>query len=179
MKNVPRNLRRWNLHTLPLISHQAATGISFLLKTNTFLSRKPIFLILLEIKNLSFATRILSLPPWPAPPLVATILFLPDSVEFFKRCASPHTCAVHEIYPLTDDFNVSDSTCVKSSLLLRRFVFRMAEASAKRVTGNEPQGAMGRIQTEGFARCLLPAFLCAHISSKERRLGTRQRQVCV
>ena len=24
------------------------------------------------------------LPPWPAPPLVATILFLPESAEFFK-----------------------------------------------------------------------------------------------
>ena len=32
-----------------------------------------------------------------------------------------------------------------SSLLLRRFVFRMAEARAKRVTGDEPQGAMGRV----------------------------------
>ena len=39
------------------------------------------------------------------------------------------------------------------SLLLRRFVFRMAEVSAKRVTGDEPQGTMGRV---------------------ERRLGTRQ-----
>ena len=28
------------------------------------------------------------------------------------------------------------------SLLLRRFVFRMAEASAKRVTGDEPQGPL-------------------------------------
>ena len=49
------------------------------------------------------------------------------------------------------------------SLLLRRFVFRIAEASAKRVTGDEPQGTMGRVQTAGEARCLLPAFLCAHI----------------
>ena len=36
-----------------------------------------------------------------------------------------------------------------NSLLLRRFVFRMAEASAKRVTGDEPQGTMGRVQTAG------------------------------
>ena len=35
----------------------------------------------------------------------------------------------------------------ENSLLLRRFVFRMAEASAKRVTGDEPQGTMGRVQT--------------------------------
>ena len=35
----------------------------------------------------------------------------------------------------------------RDSLLLRRFVFRMAEASAKRVTGDEPQGTMGRVQT--------------------------------
>ena len=33
----------------------------------------------------------------------------------------------------------------RNSLLLRRFVFRMAEASAKRVTGDEPQGTMGRV----------------------------------
>ena len=31
-----------------------------------------------------------------------------------------------------------------SSLLLRRFVFRMAKASARRVTGDVPQGTMGR-----------------------------------
>ena len=42
------------------------------------------------------------------------------------------------------------------SLLLRRFVFRMAEASAKGVTGDEPQGAMGRVQTAGEA----PARSC-------------------
>ena len=29
--------------------------------------------------------------------------------------------------------------------LLRRFIFRMAEASAKRVTGDKPQGTMGRV----------------------------------
>ena len=45
---------------------------------------------------------------------------------------------------------------VRCSLLLRRFVFRMAEASAKRVTGDE-----------------LPSF-ARTFSSKERRLGTRQ-----
>ena len=39
------------------------------------------------------------------------------------------------------------------------------------MTGDEPQGTMGRVQTAGD-RCLLPAFLCAHI--EERRLGTRQ-----
>ena len=49
---------------------------------------------------------------------------------------------------------VPHSTC----LLLRRFVFRMAEASAKRGTGDEPQ-------PPSFARTF---------SSKERRLGTRQ-----
>ena len=36
---------------------------------------------------------------------------------------------------------------MESSLLLRRFVFRMAEASAKRVTGDEPQGTVGRVET--------------------------------
>ena len=34
-----------------------------------------------------------------------------------------------------------------TSLLLRRFVLRMADASAKPVTGDEPQGTMGRVQT--------------------------------
>ena len=56
------------------------------------------------------------------------------------------------------------STLPRNSLLLRRFVFRMAEASAKRVTGDEPQGAMG-------ARFLLPAFLCAHIFIKRETSG--------
>ena len=55
----------------------------------------------------------------------------------------------------------------KNSLLLRRFVFRIAEASAKRVTGDEPQGTMGRVQTAGEARCLLPAFLCAHVLKRD------------
>ena len=41
----------------------------------------------------------------------------------------------------------------------------MVEASAKRVTGDEPQGSMGR------ARCLLPAFLCAHIFIKRETSG--------
>ena len=62
------------------------------------------------------------------------------------------------------------------SLLLRRFVFRIAEASAKRVTGDEPQGTMGRVQTAGEARCLLPAFLCAHI---DRDVWVRGRKCTV
>ena len=50
---------------------------------------------------------------------------------------------------------------ILNSLLLRRFVFRMAEASAKRVTGDEPQGTMGRVQTAGEAtsRPLSPSRL--------------------
>ena len=62
----------------------------------------------------------------------------------------------------------------EASLLLRRFVFRMAEASAKRVTDDEPQGTMGRVQTVGearLARCLLPAFLCPHIFIKRETSG--------
>ena len=66
------------------------------------------------------------------------------------------------------------------SLLLRRFVFRMAErVSAKRVTGDEPQGTMGRLRTAGEAPSLplspsrLP--LRAHFNQK-KRLGTRQIQ---
>ena len=47
---------------------------------------------------------------------------------------------------------------LRDSLLLRRFVFHMAEESAKRVTGdhNKPQGTMGRVQTAGEA----PARSC-------------------
>ena len=52
------------------------------------------------------------------------------------------------------------SSAHQISLLLRRFVFRMAEASAKRVTGDEPQGTMGRVQTLSPSRTF---------SSKERR----------
>ena len=61
------------------------------------------------------------------------------------------------------------------SLLLRRFVLRMAEASAKRVTGDEPQGTMGRVQTAGEApsRPLSPSRLPLR-AHRERRLGTRQ-----
>ena len=57
------------------------------------------------------------------------------------------------------------------SLLLRRFVFRMAEASAKQVTVDEPQGTTGRVQTAGEARCLLPAFLCARNFIKRETSG--------
>ena len=57
-------------------------------------------------------------------------------------------------------------TQLNYSLLPRRFVFRMAEASAKRVTGDELQGTMGRVQT-----CLLPAILCAHIFMKRETSG--------
>ena len=64
----------------------------------------------------------------------------------------------------------------KNRLFLRRFVFCMAEASAKRVTGDEPQGAMGRVQTPGEAtsRPLSPFRLPLRARFKERRLGTRQ-----
>ena len=57
---------------------------------------------------------------------------------------------------------------ISASLLLRRFVLRIAEASAKRVTGDEPQGTMGRVQ--------FPPSFARTFSSKERRLGTRQYQ---
>ena len=64
-----------------------------------------------------------------------------------------------------DDVRVSIA-----SLLLRRFVFRMAEASAKPVTGDTPQGTMGRVQT---SRPLSPSRLPLR-AHRERRLGTRQ-----
>ena len=44
-----------------------------------------------------------------------------------------------------------------------------------RVTGDEPQGTMGRVQTAGEAfakpRCVLPAFLCAYIFIKRETSG--------
>ena len=42
---------------------------------------------------------------------------------------------------------IVNKTPSDDSLLLRRFVFRMAGASAKRVTDDEPQGTMGRVET--------------------------------
>ena len=61
--------------------------------------------------------------------------------------------------PPSNYLQVTPSLPNSASLLLKRFVFRMAEASAKRVTGDEPQGTMGSLP------------LRAH---RERRLGTRQ-----
>ena len=52
---------------------------------------------------------------------------------------------------------------LKISLLLRRFVFCIAEASAKRVTGDEPQGTMGRVQTAGGSACQI---LCRFLGKK-------------
>ena len=54
--------------------------------------------------------------------------------------------------------------CASTSLLLRRFVFHMVEASAKKVTGdhNKPQGTMGRVQTAGEA----PARSCVVFLAK-------------
>ena len=48
----------------------------------------------------------------------------------------------------------------------------MAEASAKQVTGDEPQGTMGRVQTPVVS---FPPSFARIFSSNERRLGTRQR----
>ena len=63
------------------------------------------FLYLLEIRNRSFATRILSFTTMAGsttcgPQLVFARLILKNSAEFFKSYVSAHTCAVHEIYPL-------------------------------------------------------------------------------
>ena len=56
-----------------------------------------------------------------------------------------------------------DQKSIKPSLLLRRFVFRMAEASAKRVTGDDRQGTMGRVQTAGET----PARSCVVFLAKK------------
>ena len=52
-----------------------------------------------------------------------------------------------------------DQSSLWDSLLLRRS------------TGDEPQGTMGRQRTAGEARCLLPAFLCAHIFNEKETSG--------
>ena len=39
------------------------------------------------------------------------------------------------------------------------------------MTGDESQGAMGRVQTAGEARCLLPALRCAQIFIKRETSG--------
>ena len=72
-----------------------------------------------------------------------------------------------------------DGEWASLSLLLRRFFFRMAEASAKRVTGDEPQGTMGRVQTaDAFrhSRPQSPSFLghvVGRLQIKPSGSGTR------
>ena len=64
---------------------------------------------------------------------------------------------------------------VRGSLLLRRFVFRMAEASAKRewlVMNRKGPWEGYRRQAKPAARCLLPAFLCGHIFNKRETSGS-------
>ena len=54
-----------------------------------------------------------------------------------------------------------------------RFSHRRGERET-RVTGDALQGTMGRVQTAGearLARCLLPAFLCAHIFIERETSG--------
>ena len=55
----------------------------------------------------------------------------------------------------------------------------MADERETRVTGDEPQGTMGRVQTAGEAtsRPLSPSRLPLR-APKERRLGTRQGRGC-
>ena len=62
---------------------------------------------------------------------------------------------------------------------LLRFVFRIVEASAKRerlvMNRKGPWEGYRQQAKRRLARCLLPAFLCAHIFiERERRLGRRQ-----
>ena len=74
-----------------------------------------------------------------------------------------------EIFGVEEIFSVIQSN---PSFLLRRFVFRMVESSAKR----DPLVMNRKGPWEGYS-CLLPAFSCAHIfieRERERRLGTRQ-----
>ena len=87
-------------------------------------------------------------------------------------------------------FNISKSIIINFRLQCKRFfeisliprkmglhflIHNILSASSSgasffawRVTGDEPQGTMGRVQTAG---CLLPAFLCAHIFLKRETSG--------
>ena len=61
------------------------------------------------------------------------------------------------------------------SLLLRRFVFRTVEASAKRerlvMNRKGPWEGYRRQAKRRLARCLLPAFLCPHIFFERETSG--------
>ena len=70
-------------------------------------------------------------------------------------------------YYIPDSFSCRREKLSITSLLLRRFVFRKVEASdwwwAARDHGKGTDGSL--------ARCLLPAFLCAHIFIKRETSG--------
>ena len=62
-----------------------------------------------------------------------------------------------------------------------RFWRRRGERETQ-VTGYEPQGTMGRVQTAGearLARCLPPAFLCAHIFIERETSGSLRLLIAV
>ena len=62
-----------------------------------------------------------------------------------------------------------------------RFSRRRGEHETQ-VTGYEPQGTMGRVQTAGearLARCLPPAFLCAHIFIERETSGSLRMLIAV
>ena len=62
-----------------------------------------------------------------------------------------------------------------------RFSRRRGERETQ-VTGYEPQGTMGRVQTAGearLARCLPPAFLCAHIFIERETSGSLRLLIAV
>ena len=83
-----------------------------------------------------------------------------EQIDVIKRAVKlPRLCK----YLKTAQHNYNHSA---SALLLRCFIFCMAEASAKRVTGGELQGTMGRVSFP-------PSFAHTFVS-KERRLGMRQ-----
>ena len=66
----------------------------------------------------------------------------PNFSLLYTSCNYAYVCA-----RMSSFLEWGNITRWKGNLLLRRFVFRMAEASAKRVTGDEPQGTMEMVQT--------------------------------
>ena len=93
----------------------------------------------------------------------------PDIIVCFHFFMSAFFIQRRTLYLINSRYKTIRYYC---SLLLRRFVFRMEEASAKRVTVMNRKGPW-----EGYrrqSRPLSPSRLPLRARFKERRLGTRQ-----
>ena len=83
------------------------------------------------------------------------------NVSYIVLLCSVHSSAMQRLGPYTSH-----------SLLLRRFVFRNVEASDWWWTARDHgKGTDSRRSDVCMARCLLPAFLCAHIFIERETCG--------